>query len=128
MPSRIRALVLSASLLMAGACLPGGTMDNPFSGAGGGAHCEIVNNYRADIRVAALTSVDGERLGTVISQTRETFELPRAWVEDGVPIAIQVQAIGGRGRYTTEDYVLEPGSVMQVTIQNRLGHSSVTIR
>lgn len=128
MPSLIRALALSAPFLMAGACLPGGTMDSPFSDTDGGAHCEVVNNYRADIRVAALTLVHGERLGTVVSQTRESFELPRAWVDDGVAIAIQVQAIGGGGRFTTESYVLEPGSVMEVTIQNRLGHSSVSIR
>lgn len=126
---RARTLVLPAILLLAGACAPGGAMDtSPFRDTAGPAHCEVQNNHRSDMRVYALRYGEAERLGTVTSHTRTSFELPRAWVDQGVPIAIRVEAIGGTGRFTTERHVLEPGSVLELTVQDFLPQSVVTIR
>ena len=129
MTRRIPIPGLTGLLLLVAACAPGNTLDSsPFQGSGGPVLTEIQNNHQLDVRVFALRYGDADRLGTVTSHTSQTFEFPRAWVDAGAAVAVRVEPIGGRGTFTTRDYVLEPGSVLEVTVHNMLRQSTVRIR
>lgn len=130
MRRRIRALVSLAVLLGAAACATGGPLDDdPFRGVDtGSAHLAVQNNNYLDMDVFVLRYGEFERMGMVTGQTRVSWELPRDWVRGGSPIAVRVEAIGSSERFTTETYVIEPGSTFELIVQNRIRQSTVWIR
>ena len=128
MTRRLPALGL-LGLVATASCAPGNTFDeSPFQRSVEAVHAEVQNDHRNDVRVFAVRYGDYERLGTVTSHTRQSFRLPADWVDAGVSIALRVEPIGAQGHYTTRDFVLSPGSVIELTVRNFLSQSSFRIR
>lgn len=125
----ILVLGLPGLFLLVSSCAPGSASDTtPYNASGREAHAEVQNDHQLDVRVFALRYGEAERLGTVTSHTRQSFELPSSWVNTGVSLALRVEPIGGTGDFTTREFVLEPGSVIELTVRNFLSTSTVRIR
>lgn len=123
------ALGLPGLFLLASSCAPGSALDtSPFDAPRGDIYAEVQNDHQHDVRVFVVRYGDAERLGTVTSHTRQSFDLPSSWVDNGVSVALRVEPIGATGHFTTPDFVLEPGSVIELTVRNFLSTSTVTIR
>lgn len=122
-------LGLPALFLLASSCAPGSALDtSPFDPPRGDVYAEVQNDHQLDVRVFVLRYGAAERLGTVTSHTRESFELPSSWIDNGVSVALHVEPIGAVEEFTTRDFVLEPGSVIELTVRNFLSTSTVSIR
>lgn len=123
-------LGLPALFFLASSCASGSAMEDtsPYDASERDAHAEVQNDHQLDVRVFALRYGEAERLGTVTSHTRQSFELPSSWVNTGVSLALRVEPIGGAGEFTTREFVLEPGSVIELTVRNFLSTSTVRIR
>lgn len=125
----ILVLGLPGLFLLASSCAAGSERETtPFNASGGDVHAEVQNDHQLDVRVFVVRYGQTERLGTVTSHSRQSFELPSSWVDNGVSLALRVEPIGGRGDFTTREFVLEPGSVIELTVRNFLSTSSVRIR
>lgn len=130
MERRIRTLLPSALLVVIAGCAAGSALDtDPFRGGDTGlAHLVVQNNNYLDMTVFVLRYGEFERMGTVTGQMRESYELPRDWIQGGAAIAVRVEAIGSPERFTSETYVIEPGSTFELTVQNRIEQSTIWIR
>lgn len=123
-------LLAVATVVVGAGCSTGGPLDDdPFRGGDTGlAYLVVQNNNTKDLTVFVMRYGAFERMGMVTAQTRERYELPRAWVRGGVSLAVRVEMIGSPERFTTETYVIEPGSTFELTVQNSIGQSTVWIR
>lgn len=126
----ILAVGLPGLFLLASSCASANALEdtNPYNASRGDVHAEVQNDHQLDVRVFVVRYGETERLGTVTSHTRQSFELPSSWVDNGVSVALHVEPIGGAGEFTTREFVLEPGSVIELTVRNFLSTSTVRIR
>jgi hypothetical protein len=119
-------LLVPALVLVLGAC--GVTQPGVRSAPSGSAATVQVNNHNwSDMVVYLVRSSMRIRLGTVTSMGSREFRLPNAVVEAGVDIHLQAEPIGSRERYRTPALQVRPGQQVELTLQNRLSISSVSV-
>lgn len=87
---------------------------------------EVTNHNYLDANVYAVGSSQTIRLGTVTTNSTQTFEVPR-----GLPLSgglrFLVDPIGSREAYLSDDVLVSPGDVVSLLIQSSLGLSSTSV-
>jgi hypothetical protein len=88
----------------------------------------LVENRRSDDVVVELIR-DGQRqrLGMVTAQNRSTFTLRWRQVSNSSRLALSVHPIGSNSRYLTEALLLRPGSEVELTVNQVLRQSVVSV-
>ncbi len=110
------------ALLMTGCA----TAEERRAAAAGPISVEVTNHNYLDANVYAVGSSQTVRLGTVTTNSTQTFEVPR-----GLPISgglrFLVDPIGSSDAYLSDDVLVSPGDVVSLLIQSSLGLSSTSV-
>lgn len=86
----------------------------------------VVDNQNwSDLRVYALVSGVRYRLGTAYTFRPVEFEIPRHLQTDVKGLELVAFPIGGSGLHRSGSVLVNPGDVVQWTVQNRPGFSTV---
>lgn len=88
----------------------------------------VVENRRSDDVVVELVR-DGQRqrLGTVTAQNRSTFTARWRQVSNSSRLVLAVHPIGSNSRYITETLLLRPGSEVELTVNQVLRQSTISV-
>jgi hypothetical protein len=88
----------------------------------------VVENRRSDDVVVELIR-DGQRqrLGMVTAQNRSAFTVHWRQVSNSSRLVLSVHPIGSNSRYITETLLLRPGSEVELTVNQVLRQSTVSV-
>ncbi len=89
-----------------------------------GVTVEIVNYHLSNVRVLVTRAGSRYRLGIVATNGSSTFEIAESLLPDGARIQVVAEVIGGSGRVATDEIRVQPGLVIQWTIETRLSQSN----
>lgn len=126
MNNLLRALLMSAAVLVAAACAPAsGSSRKP---AADPVTVEVSNQNRRDVRVYVVRGGTSVRLGTVVSGRTATFTY--RGMPQGLSETLQVGAevIGGDARYTSAGVRVAPGERVALRIEDLIQSSSISVR
>ncbi|MEX2582885.1 MAG: hypothetical protein WD766_06415 [Gemmatimonadota bacterium] len=113
----------------AGACgLNAEAEDGPMPANLEEARVAVTNNNWLDMTVYAVSGGRRVRLGMVNTMATERFTLPLSLVSGASSMHLVANPIGANGTYTTEAVSVWPGETVELTIQNQIGTSAVTIQ
>ena len=87
----------------------------------------VQNNNWLDVRIYAVRGSTRYRMGTVYSQTGQFFELPARLTEAGFQVQLQADPIGSNRTVTTPRVMINPGDIVEWSIENSLDLSSVSV-
>ncbi len=93
----------------------------------------IRNHNWLDVRVY-LVSAGGSvpiRIGTVTSMTTAVIPMRGQIASQAISqgsLQFLIRPIGSSMRYTTREILVNPGSVTELTVENRLEHSTLMVR
>ena len=89
-----------------------------------GVTVEIVNYNLSTVRILVIRGGARYRLGMVATNGSSTFEIAESLLPDGARIQVLAEVIGGSGRVATDEIRVQPGLVIQWTIETRLSQSN----
>ncbi len=89
-----------------------------------GVTVEIMNYNLATVRVLVIRAGARYRLGMVATNGSSTFKIAKSLLPDGARIQVVAEVIGGSGRVATDEIRVQPGLVIQWTIETRLSQSN----
>jgi len=110
----------------AGACATGGGAGRYIAAEAEGALVEVHNAHWQDINIYAVRAGTRFRLGTVLSNTTETFTVPPAMLMPG-DFRLLADPIGSSRTYLTDPLIVQPGQVIEFNVQNQLSMSSYSV-
>ncbi len=125
--SVLRATAALALTLLA-ACSKNPPPDLPDPNSPEGDVVFMVENRRSDDVVVELVR-DGQRqrLGLVTAQSKTAFTAPWSRVLNASRVALLLHPIGSSARYVTENLILRPGSEVELTVNQSLRQSVVSV-
>ena len=85
-----------------------------------GVTVEVVNYNLSTVRVLVIRAGARYRLGMVATNGSSTFKIAESLLPDGARIQVVAEVIGGSGRVATDEIRVQPGLVIQWTIETRL--------
>ncbi len=88
---------------------------------------QVRNNNWSDAVIWAVQGGRRIRLGEVVSHQEKTLKVPRSALTGTGRIRLLVSLIGSRERFVTEDLYVDPGSVIDLQLQNHLAISSWSV-
>ena len=89
-----------------------------------GVTVEVVNYNLSTVRVLVIRAGARYRLGMVATNGSSTFKIAKSRLPDGARIQVVAEVIGGSGRVATDEIRVQPGLVIQWTIETRLSQSN----
>jgi hypothetical protein len=125
----MRTLVLGAVVLLgfgAGACATGGGSGRYIATRAEGATLEVHNDHLQDVNIYAVRAGTRFRLGTVLSNTTETFTVPPAMLMPG-DFRLLADPIGSARTFLTDPLLVQPGQVIEFNVQNYLNLSTYSV-
>lgn len=119
----------AAVALMAGGCASstGGDMQNLMEESDRTA-IRVTNNNWADMTIYVERSGLKRRLGTVTSQSTQTFDVPRHLVESTGPVHLVADPIGSSRLFASPPLLISAGQTAEWKLENSLALSSIWIR
>ena len=89
-----------------------------------GVTVEIMNYNLSTVRILVIRAGARYRLGMVATNGSSTFKIAESLLPDGARIQVVAEVIGGSGRVATDEIRVQPGLVIQWTIETRLSQSN----
>ena len=89
-----------------------------------GVTVEIMNYNLSTVRILVIRAGARYRLGMVATNGSSTFEIAESLLPNGARIQVVAEVIGGSGRVATDEIRVQPGLVIQWTIETRLSQSN----
>lgn len=121
--------VLAMVVLAAGACAHG---TPPMQGADGQDDdktvISITNNNWSDMTIYLVRDGLRRRLGTVPSQTTDTFSVPTYFIMASGQVQLMADPIGSRNTFTSMPIVITPGQRAEWKLENSLALSTMWVR
>lgn len=128
MKSSSIAAVLLPVLLLTGGCMPFGKKKaESAKQAPVPSYVRIKNNNWSDVNIYAVRLGTRYRLGTVVATRHATFKLPPDLGKSPGEIRLMVDPIGSRRSYYTPSLHFFPGQDIEMTVENHLPISSVSV-
>jgi hypothetical protein len=88
----------------------------------------LIENRRSDdVVVELLRDGQRQRLGLVTAQNRSTFTMRWRQISNSSRLMLSVHPIGSNSRYVTETLLLRPGSEVELTVNQVLRQSILSI-
>jgi hypothetical protein len=123
------AIAVLAVSLAVGACGPAKDGSGRSTGPAEQRSTVVVNNQNwADVRVYLVAGQQRIRLGSVPSMRTELFRVPISYARNGGTVRLMVQPMASNQVYTTEALQLGFGQQANLTVNNHLAVSNVSIR
>ncbi len=89
-----------------------------------GVTVEIANYHLSNVRILVTRAGARYRLGIVATNGSSTFKIAESLLPDGARIQVVAGVIGGSGRVATDEIRVQPGLIIQWTIETRLSQSN----
>ena len=122
----LRAVTMSAAVLVAGACGPR-TGSAPVPQADP-VTVEVSNQNRRDVRVFVIRSGTPVRLGTVVSGRTGTFSYRGLQPGASETLRIGAEVIGANANFSSEGVRVSPGDRVLLRLEDLIQSSSVSVR
>lgn len=87
----------------------------------------VENNNWATMTVYAMRGASRHRLGMVTSMNKARFRIPSSLMAGGQELRLMADPIGSSQVYVTEAIQVRPGERVELTLQNHLAISSVSV-
>lgn len=118
-------LVLGIAVL-GGGCASGGgaerASDRPET-----ATVQVQNHNWSDMHLYVFAGGQRFSLGLVTSNTDRGFELPRSALSSARNMIFIADPIGSVVAYVSDEVYVQPGDRVELTLQNNLAHSSISV-
>jgi hypothetical protein len=88
---------------------------------------QIENRRSDDVVVELIRDGQRQRLGMVTAQNRSTYTLRWQQVSNASRVALSIHPIGSNSRYITESLLLRPGSEVELTVNQVLRQSVLSV-
>lgn len=88
---------------------------------------QIENRRSDDVVVELIRDGQRQRLGMVTAQNRSTYTLRWQQVGNASRVALSIHPIGSNSRYITESLLLRPGSEVELTVNQVLRQSVLSV-
>ncbi len=126
MKNLLRALLMSAAVLIAAACAPAsGSARKP---AADPVTVEVSNQNRRDVRVYVVRGGTSVRLGTVVSGRTGTFTYRGMSAGQSETLQMGAEIIGGDAKFTSAGVRVAPGERVALRIEDLIQSSSISVR
>ncbi|HEY0038040.1 MAG TPA: hypothetical protein VGB66_15185 [Longimicrobium sp.] len=126
MNNLLRALVMSAAVLVGAACA-----SSSGSGRTPGMEpvtVEVSNQNRRDVRVYVVRGGTSVRLGTVVSGRTAAFTYRGMSAGQSATLQIGAEVIGGDAKYTSAGVRVAPGERVALRVEDLIQSSSISVR
>lgn len=126
MNNLLRALVISAAVLVGAACASAsGSSRTP---AVDPVTVEVSNQNRRDVRVYVVRGGTSVRLGTVVSGRTGTFTYRGMSAGQSETLQVGAEVIGGDAKYTSAGVRVAPGERVALRVEDLIQSSSISVR
>jgi hypothetical protein len=88
---------------------------------------EVESHNTSDIVVYLMNGGQSQRLGMVPAVSTATFVVPYRQLATGGKVRLRAYQVGGRGSFTSEDVLLQPGQGVRWTLESDLSRSSLSV-
>jgi hypothetical protein len=88
---------------------------------------QIENRRSDDVVVELIRDGQRQRLGMVTAQNRSTYTLRWRQVGNASRVVLSIHPIGSNSRYITESLLLRPGSEVELTVNQVLRQSVLSV-
>jgi hypothetical protein len=88
---------------------------------------EVESHHSSDIVIYLMNGSQSQRLGMVPAVSTMSFFLPYRQLATGGKVRLRAYPVGGRGSFTSEDVLLQPGQGVKWTLESDLARSSLAI-
>lgn len=88
---------------------------------------QIENRRSDDVVVELIRDGQRQRLGLVTAQNRSTYTLRWRQVANASRVVLSIHPIGSNSRYITESLLLRPGSEVELTVNQVLRQSVLSV-
>jgi hypothetical protein len=88
---------------------------------------QIENRRSDDVVVELIRDGQRQRLGMVTAQNRSTYTLRWRQVANASRVVLSIHPIGSNSRYITESLLLRPGSEVELTVNQVLRQSVLSV-
>lgn len=88
---------------------------------------EVTNMHWAAVNIYAVFGGQSHRLGTLVANQRERFELPGAF-DIGRDVAFVADPVGATYQYRSPTVYAEPGREIVLRLENNLSLSTLSVR
>jgi hypothetical protein len=88
---------------------------------------EVESHNTSDIVVYLMNGSQSQRLGMVPAVSTGSFVLPYRQLATGGRVRLKAYPIGGRGSFTSEDVLLQPGQGVKWILESDLSRSSLSV-
>lgn len=125
---RRSALALAAAALTAGGCATGYETARSEMREEGPATIEVTNHNWSDMNIYLVVDGMRQRLGTVMSQNRQTFKVPAHALATSGRVQLLADPIGSNRAYLSSPLLLRLGQQVQWQLENSIQLSSLLVR
>ena len=87
----------------------------------------VESHHSSDIVVYLMNDNQSQRLGMVLAVSTASFIIPYRQLAAGGKVRLRAYPVGGRGSFTSEDVVVQPGQGVKWTLESDLSRSSLAI-
>ena len=121
-------LAVASVTLLAGGCAHNSRAMDDAGSVDERTVLRVTNNNWADMTIYLLRSGMRQRLGTVSSQSSQTFIVPSHAISSSSEVYLVADPIGTMRTYTSEPIVFYPGQTAEWQLENLLALSTMWIR
>ena len=88
---------------------------------------EVESHHWSDIVIYLMNGGQSQRLGMVSAVSSKRFVFSYRQLAAGGKVRLRAYPVGGRGSFTSEDVLIQPGQSIQWTLENNLSRSSMSV-
>lgn len=122
-------MALATATMLAGGCAYGNTtMDDAAAFGDERTVIHVANNNWSDMTIYLLRDGYRQRLGTVTSQSSDTFVVPTHLIASAADVRLLADPIGSSRTFTSPAILIAPGQRTEWQLENSLALSSMWVR
>jgi uncharacterized cupredoxin-like copper-binding protein len=121
-------MALATVTLMAGGCAYGHTTMDDAAMSNDRTVVRVTNNNWSDMTIYLVRSGARQRLGTVTSQSTDTFVVPSYILSSSAQVYLMADPIGSTRTFTSAPVLIHPGQTAEWQLENSLALSSMWVR
>jgi hypothetical protein len=88
---------------------------------------EVESHHWSDIVIYLMNGNQSQRLGMVAGVSTNYFVFPYRQLAAGGKVRLRAHPVGGRGSFTSEDLLVQPGQSVKWTLESDLSRSSLAV-
>lgn len=88
----------------------------------------VINHHLLDVNIFLLHDGQADRISMVNAASSRTQEMPLYMLGQGGTIRLIAEPIGSDSRYTTDLLTVQPGQVVELSVENPLARSTYSIQ